>query len=79
MKFLTFTKVKLDGEESPRIIELGRLAVDIENIMGIYETEDKYDVPIKNVACLHLKDGANLLVKHSFDALLEEIAAAKLE
>lgn len=72
MKLLTFTKVRLDGEDC-KLIPLGKVACDADSIIGFFEVEDKFDVPVKNALVVRSKQG-DFLVKETFDSMFEKLA-----
>jgi hypothetical protein len=78
MKFLTFVQAKIDGEDSPKVVTMGKVAIDVDCIAGFHTCQDKYDVGIKGVSMIRLRDGIAMLVKIEFDELLEKIQDAHI-
>lgn len=75
--FIICKQAKIDGEDSPKVISLGKVAIETSEVTCIYTLNDKHDFEIKGVVMIVTKTG-NYLVKGGFMEMLEEVKNANI-
>ena len=73
MKLLVFNAIRLEGEDNPKKIPLGKILICSDQILGFVQPCDKYDVVVEGCLIIRDKTGSNMMIEGTFDKLVEEL------
>ena len=70
-KLHIFTQCRIDGEDAPEVIPLGKIAISLDEIIVVSQMIDKHDCIMKDCVHLGFKGGQNLAIKADFAEIIE--------
>lgn len=71
MKLIIFTQCRIDGEDAPEVIPLGKVAINFEEVIIVCDMIDKHDCVIKNCTQIVTKGGQAFAVKATLTEVME--------
>ena len=78
MKLHTFTQCRIDGEDNPEVIPLGKVAIALDEVIMVCDIIDKHDCVIKGATQIATKCGHSFAVKSTFAEVMELFTAFDL-